>query len=225
MNNRLLRIILIITPIAIVFAAAALLFVIILILNPDWELTRSFIYIRETVTATSMAAMVVATLFLAWATFSVINNSRQREERDRKERKLITIIEWATNIMKCETAVPLTPLPIVELAKFGPKLGKEKVDKIIEYRDINTSTNLIMRYQNFDVLGERIVLIAKTLDKQFSCNLEALAQKTAKKLHAHVKLGPKWIEGEVTREEYIKRWKSLVGSAKSLAEKAEDVMD
>lgn len=101
MNNRLLCIILIITPITIVIAAAALLFIIILILNPEWELTRKFIYIRETVTATSMAAMVVVTLFLAWATFSVINNDRQREERDRKERLLNEIIEWAENINTC----------------------------------------------------------------------------------------------------------------------------
>ena len=180
----------------------------------------------------------LADVFTAWATivlagvavFSFEESRRlrkqykEREERDRKERKLITIIEWTTDIAKCETAAPLPPLPIAAIAKNASKLGKAKIDAIIEYRDTNTNTNLIMRYQNLDVMGTRMVLIAQTLDKQFSCNLEGLAKKTAKKLQAHVKFGPKWIAGKVTDDEYKKHWKSLLGSANSLAEKAEEVM-
>jgi len=83
-------------PIAIVIAFTALIFVIVVILNPDWEWTKNYPYMRETVAATSTAAMVVATLFLAWATFTVINNDRQREERDREERLLNEIIDWAS---------------------------------------------------------------------------------------------------------------------------------
>ena len=137
MNNRLLRIILIITPITIVIAAAALLFVIILILNPDWELTRNFIYIREIVTATSMAAMVVATLFLAWATFSVINNDRQREERDRKERLLNEIFEWAEDA--AESAISRRTRTPDELwkTKLKYKYSRAKSKYIIEVTSLS----------------------------------------------------------------------------------------
>lgn len=84
---------------------------------------------------------------------------------------------------------------------------------------------LVMRYQNLDAMGKRIVLIAKTLDKQFSCNLGSLAQKTAKRLEAHVKLGYNYFEGKITEDAYKKHWKSLVKSAMALAEKAEEVAD
>ncbi|GAI06698.1 unnamed protein product, partial [marine sediment metagenome] len=134
-----------------------------------------------------------------------------------------------TDIAQCETAVPLPQYPTTEIAQSAKGLEEEmakKIGKIIE--DTHNKaifTNLIMRYQNFGLLGKRIVLIAKTLDKQFSCNLEGLAKKTAKKLQAHVKLGNKRIAGEVTDDEYKNHWKSLVGSAKSLLEKAEEAID
>ena len=102
MNSRLLRVLIILIPVVIIIALTALIFVVVVILNPDWEWTKNYPYIRETVAATSTAAMVVATLFLAWATFTVINNDRQREERERKERILNEIIEWVS-VLKLRT--------------------------------------------------------------------------------------------------------------------------
>ncbi len=168
---------------------------------------------------------ILGTLIMAGAALMAIKQRDEQVRIDRRERKLITIIEWATDIAKCETAVPMTPLPIMELFKSGPGLGKVVVDEIIKSHNTHTRADLIMRYQNIDARGKRIVLISKTLDKQFSCNLGDLAHKTAKKLEAHGKLGWKWIPGEITDKEYKRRWKSLVKSAMSLAEKAEEVVD
>lgn len=173
-----------------------------------------------------IASFLVAFIALGLGVASIIQTQRL-QKRERKERKLITVIEWATNILKCETATPLPPLPIEGVVNSALKLEEimEIINRVDFIRSVNVHTNLIMRYQNLDVMGTRIVLIAKTLDKQFSCKLGNLAQKTANKLKAHVELGPKWIEGEVTHDEYIKHWKSLVGSAKSLVKKAEEVTD
>jgi hypothetical protein len=98
MNKWLLRILLVLLPIVIVISIAALVFIVVVICTPEWELSRNFPSIRESVAALAAVAMVVATLFLAWATFSVVNSDRQREERDRKERLLNEIIEWAKGL-------------------------------------------------------------------------------------------------------------------------------
>jgi len=115
-----------------------------------------------------IAAIIVGggTLFLGIMAWRTIRQTRSIQKRERKERKLITIVEWATDIAKCETSVPLTPLPIVELIKSLPQLDKTKVDMIFEYHNRNPRINLIMRYQNLDAMGKRMVLISKSLDKQ-----------------------------------------------------------
>ena len=140
--------------------------------------------------------LAIATFLLAGAAFLSIRQTRDIQKRERKERKLITIIEWATDITKCETAVPLPQYPTAEIAQSAKGLEEEmakELGKIIEDTHNKTIfTNLIMRYQSLDTMGKRMVLIVKTLDKQFNCNLEALAQGTAEKLHAHVKLGLRW---------------------------------
>lgn len=168
---------------------------------------------------------IIGTLILAGAALMAIKQSDEQIRSDRRERKLATIITWATDIAKCETASLLTPLPVAELVKTASKLGKTKVEAIIEYHNRNTRVNLIMRYQNLDAMQSRIVLMAKTLDKQSGSNLGCLAQQTAEKLQEHVKLGGKFIAGEMTDSEYKEHWKSLVDSAISLAEKTEEVVD
>jgi hypothetical protein len=168
---------------------------------------------------------IIGTLILAGAALMAIKQNDEQIRSDRQERKLATIIAWATDIAKCETAVQLTPLPLAELAKTAPELDKTKLKIIIEYYNKNTMTNLIMRYQNLEAMQSRIVLTAKILDKQFGSNLGFLAQQTAEKLQEHVKLGSKFIAEEITNDEYREHWKSLLDSAISLAEKAEEVAD
>ena len=154
-----------------------------------------------------------------------IKQSDEQVKGDRRERKLIEIITWANDIAKCETEIPLTPLPVVELTKSAPELGKEKVEAILEYRNRNTRVNLIMRYQNLEAMKTRMVLMAHRLDRQLGSNLGSLAQQTSDKLQEHVELGWKFIAGEITDNEYKEHWKSLVDSAMALAEKTEEVTD
>ncbi len=165
---------------------------------------------------------ILGTLIMAGAALMAIKQSDERVRIDRRERKLIDIITWANDIARCETAAPLTPLPVVELAKSASELGKGKIEAIFEYRNRNTKTNLIMRYQNLEAMRTRILLMAKQLDKQLGSNLGCLAQQTSDKLEEHVKLGEKFIAGEMSDDEYKEHWESLVDSAMALAKEAEE---
>ena len=184
----------------------------------------SLVAITITLPQYSVGFSIIGTLIMAGAALTAIKQSDEQVKSDKRERKLITIIAWANDIAKCETEVPLTPLPVEELVKSAADLGKAKVEAIVEYHNRNTRANLIMRYQNLDAMRVRIVLIANGLDKQSGSNLGYLAQQTSEKLEEHVKLGWKFIAGEKTDNEYKEHWKSLVDSAMTLAEKAEEAM-
>jgi hypothetical protein len=165
---------------------------------------------------------VLGTLIMAGAALMAIKQSDERVRIDRRERKLIDIITWANDIARCETAAPLTPLPVAELAKSASELGKGKIEAIFDYRNRNTRTNLIMRYQSLATMHTRIVLMAEQLDKQLGSNLGLLAQQTSEKLEKHVKLGGEFIAGEMSDDEYKEHWQSLVDSAMALAKEAEE---
>ena len=81
---------------ALIISACALAALIIVILNP--KQFPGFPLIRESASTISTAVMVLATLGLAYATFGIINSDREREKRDRRERLLDEIIEWANNV-------------------------------------------------------------------------------------------------------------------------------
>jgi len=185
----------------------------------------SLFVLTTTVPQYGVGFSIIGTLILAGAALMAIKQSENQIRGDKCERKLITVITWANDITKCESAVPLTPLPIEELIKSASELGKEKVDAIIEYHNRIPKVNLIMRYQALDAMGTQIVLIAKGLDKQLDSKLEYLAQQTAKKLTKHTKLGFKFVAGEVTDEKYKSHWKALVKMATALAEEAAELMD
>lgn len=185
----------------------------------------SLFVITTTLPQYSVGFSIIGILIMAGAALMAIKQSDEQVKSDKRERKLIAIIEWANNIAKCETEAPIAPLPVEELVKSARDLGKERVEAIIEYHDRNRRTNLIMRYQNLEAMRTRIVLIANSLDKQSGSNLGYLAQQTSEKLEKHVKLGLKFIAGEITDDEYKEHWKSLVDSAVALAEKAEEATE
>ncbi len=167
---------------------------------------------------------IIGTLIIAGAALMSIKRSEEKVRIDRRERKLIDIITWANDIVRCETAAPYTPVSALELHRSAPKLQKEQIEAIFESHERNAKVNLMMRYQNLEIVRHRIVLIAKQLDKELGSNLELLAQQTCEKLEEHVELGPKYIRGEVGGDEYKKRWGSLRDSATALAEKAEEMI-
>jgi len=167
---------------------------------------------------------ILGTLIMAGAALMAIKQSEERVGIDRRERKLIDIITWANDIVRCETAVPYTPVSALELHRSLPKLQQEQIEAIFESHESSAKTNLIMRYQNLVVVRPRIVLMAKQLDKELGSNLELLAQQTGEKLGEHVELGAKYITGEMSEDEYKEHWESLRDSATVLAEKAEEMI-
>jgi hypothetical protein len=167
---------------------------------------------------------IIGTLIMAGAALMAIKQSEDKVGIDRRERKLTDIITWANDIVRCETAVPYTPVSVLDLHRSLPELRQEQIEAIFKSHESSGKTNLMMRYQSLGVVRPRIVLMAKQLDKELGSNLELLAQQTCEKLEEHVELGPKYIKGEMGEDEYRKRWESLRGSATALAEKAEEMI-
>jgi hypothetical protein len=167
---------------------------------------------------------IIGTLIIAGAALMAIKQSEKKAGIDRRERKLIDIITWANDIVRCETAGPYTPISALDLHKALPELRQEQIEAIFKSHESSTKVNLIMRYQNLDVVRPRIVLMSKQLDKELGSNLELLAQQTGEKLEEHVDLGAKYIRGEMSEDDYRKRWESLRDSATALAEKAEEMI-
>ncbi len=103
MKNRWLflkrNIVEVVFAIIVVLTALATVFVIVMIFTPQVS-DKSFPRLRESVTAVSTGAMVFATLLLAFVTYRIIKSDRQRENRDRKERLLNEIIEWASSVSR-----------------------------------------------------------------------------------------------------------------------------
>jgi hypothetical protein len=167
---------------------------------------------------------IIGTLIIAGAALMAIRQSEERVRIDRRERKLIDIITWANDIVRCETAAAYTPISALELHRSLQELQKQQIDAIFESHERSGKVNLMMRYQNLAIVRPRIVLMAKQLDKELGSNLELLTRQTCEKLNEHVELGPKYVKGEMDEDEYRKRWDSLRDSATALAEKAEGMI-
>ena len=167
---------------------------------------------------------IIGTLIVAGAALMAIKQSEEKVRIDKRERRLIDIITWANDIVRCETAAPYTPIPALELHTSLPKLQKEQIEAIFESDKRSSKINLMMRYQNLEIVRHRMVFMAKQLDKELGSNLEHLARQTCEKLEEHVELGPKYIGGEIGEDEYKKRWELLRDSATALAEKAEEMI-
>ena len=93
----------------------------LLVFRPDLTNTQgAFPTARETVTALSSAAMVFATVLLAYVTFVLSRESKKQEKsrrdyefakenRDRKIKSLDTISDWAMAISTCALDVQISP--------------------------------------------------------------------------------------------------------------------
>jgi hypothetical protein len=101
MSKWLIIIVKILLPIAVVVSIAAFACTIFLVTHPESEWARSFPLLRDSVSAISTAAMVIATLFLAWVTFMIVNSDRDRDQRDRTSAYFDEVIKWAEEIRRC----------------------------------------------------------------------------------------------------------------------------
>ena len=169
-----------------------------------------------------------AALLVAFAAFAAIDENsrlrlerRQQEERDRKERLLNTVITWGIDIAKCESELPLPFLPVPELFRLGEKSAKVAVEHI----NAVTRVNLALRYQTLDAKSEYIKSIAKKFDKNFGGNLLPLVEQTANKLAENIIIINKLVKGDASEEDYKKNWKSLIESALTLVNEADQFVD
>lgn len=169
-----------------------------------------------------------AAFLVAFAAFAAIDENRrlrverqQEEEHDRKERLLNTIITWGIDIVKCESESQIPILPVPELFNLEAPAAKLTVEHI----NAVTRVNLAMRYQSLDAKSEYIKGVAKKFDKNFGGNLLPLVKRTANKLASNIEMVTKGIKGEVSEEDYKSHWESLVRSALTLVNKADQFVD
>lgn len=164
---------------------------------------------------------ILGTLILAGAALMAIRQSARQSRDDRLERRLGAIITWAEDIIRCETAASLSPLPIAELVRPGSTIGGETAKLLLEYHERNRRVNLVMRYQSLAMMRPRILLIARQLDREFGSDLRGQAEQTSGRLNEHVELGKAFITGDMNDDEYKERWDSLRDSAVALIEVTE----
>lgn len=171
---------------------------------------------------------ILGMLIMAGAALIAIKQSDEKARIDRRERKLIEIITWANDVARCETAVPPTSFPVVEIPRLVSELGEKGIEAIFRLHAADRKAQLIIRYQSLEAMCRRIALMAKQLDDEVGSSLEPLAQDTCKKLEEHIRLGAGYIIGEISDKEYKEcwssLWRSLVDSAIALAAQAEETI-
>ena len=171
--------------------------------------------LREILTAAaSVFAIFISALSIDEAR-RLRKDSLDRENRDRKERLLNEIIEWAISIAKCESESPMTVLPFTELVSFEEPAQQ----KVVEYVNRFDRVQLMRRYQAVDARSESIKAVAKELDKKFEGNLFPIVRRTASELAKNITIISKHLEGQSTEEEYNKHWHSLVENTIALTKK------
>ena len=135
--------------------------------------------------STRDAILAFATVIMAFAAFWAIQSANSREEnrqkfelnkedRERKERLLNEIIEWAIDVAKCEFSVYIKEPPII-FSKLYEKdiLAYNTEDKFKLLEGIkkdqernwkNHFINLHRNYQTLDVRGEHILSLSNIKD-------------------------------------------------------------
>jgi hypothetical protein len=150
--------------VAILFAILTIFLVIwlsytIFILQRDSQLAEAY-------TAVSTLILASVTAFLAFFTYLSVKSGYDREKRDRKERLLNEIIEWAIDVNKCELELSIAPV----------QTGITDQSLLAEF----TFLNLLLKYRNVDARSEYVKQIASNFGKV----LQVAAEKTTSELAA-----------------------------------------
>ncbi len=179
----------IVFTIVVVLAAIAIIFIIVMIFTPQIA-ERLFPRLRESVTAVSTGAMVFATLLLAYVTYRIIKSDRQRESRDRKERLLNEIIEWAIDVSQCEFMADVSDLREIVSKYIGTKQEGDIRQKDANFKkDLKAAMivdmgNVLIRYRAFTVRNLYIVDVADT----FGGDLKKATDLLCIHVQAHTRL-------------------------------------
>ncbi len=187
MSNWLLRVTLIFLPIVIAIVFVGLIFLIVVILNPEWE-TEYFPYIRDSAAAVSTVAMVLATLVLAYATFIIISGDRRREERAKKESLLKELINWVEDITIFCAGLIVTDRTNVEairrevanrLRELNELAVKGEYIQSLANRLFPNNTDLLKGIQQFRVrINRHTKLLALVFDQKVKAKNELKARTT-----------------------------------------------
>jgi len=193
----------------IVIGMIAVLSVLIVIIATDfWLLWLPLAHSSEypqKVAALFMALTALVTLLVVYATFNATKQSNlreltrrkdeiEKENRDRKERLLNEIIEWAVDVAKCGSTVnipPSQPFFSILYEKTSLKLSQGDKEKLLEgikkdddrrwlYRHMEAHS----KYQIVDARGEYIVYISEPF-KEIILRVNEVKSKIREYLDVH----------------------------------------
>ena len=103
--------------------------------------------------------VVIGTISLAVAAFSSIRQTRKLQERERTDRLLNEIIEWALELSTCSLSIP-APMMFEDI--IGG-LEEAAVEKMVRRANLTTYTNLRLSYQILTRKSKYIENIASSL--------------------------------------------------------------
>jgi len=116
-----------------------------------------------------------ATLVLAIAAFLAIWQNRNLQKKERKERLLNEIIEWARDVATCAFSIP-APMMFEDITAG---LETPAVEKMVQRARVTTYTNLRLRYH----IAARRSKYIETIASSFSGNLDDAVKKLSKQLN------------------------------------------
>jgi len=128
------------------------------------------------------ATLAVATFFLIWSSKKQEGQRRQdeldKERRDRDERLLNEIIEWANGILACCFTIeePVITEDISSLEAESSKAIGERIRRA-------SFTNMLQRYQAISVKFESMIGIASIFDENLGQNIRTVHQNLSNEIY------------------------------------------
>jgi len=108
------------------------------------------VLVNEVITNLEFATgiLAIATIILALAAFWAIRQNYYLHKRERRERLLNEIIEWATNILESEIEVPAAPLQ-TGLADTKVLMQFVHFDLLVKYRKVDARSGYSMHISSY----------------------------------------------------------------------------
>ncbi len=195
--------------VAILFALLGIFIIVwlaytIYLLKSDPPLANAYV-------ATGTLILAMATVLLAGFTWLSIRSGEKREKRDRKERLLNEIIEWAVDVAVCAFSVP----PPLMFEDIIGGLEAATVEKMVRRVNLTTYTNLRLSYQILTRKSEYIENIASSL----SGNLDYAVKRLRKQINNVISALKKCARDPDNKDR--SEYKNLVGAEDLLHKEAE----
>jgi len=157
--------------------ALATISVVVFLRRPDWSPFQEQTFGSNVIPVATMVA-AWTTLLVAYAAFRTIRSNREEEERDRKERLLNEVIEWALDVAKPKYALSLEHLT--------PGTGNEGDKLIARQLSLASNTDTLLVRGNYLA---KITLI-------FTSSLKMAVDKVRDDLEKLNDLITDWVQGK-----------------------------